>query len=303
MQDPLPPVPTPPVSYDLEKVTRLLEQQDKSAKMLIRRDLELTRANERLRALDKMKTDFVSVATHQLRTPLSAIKWTLSMLLNGDAGAITDKQRELLQKANDSNDRMVALLKEILFSDQVESNTIALEHATSTFPELPQDMIFELQPVAAKRAITLLFEHPSASYARVLLDPKLMRAVLQNLLENAIKYSKDGGTVTLRIAADTCKVVITVTDTGIGIPLDSQKNVFTRFFRAENAVRLVSDGSGLGLFIVESILERNKGTIRFESKENVGTTFTVELPTGAADIHASSPLIVGEALPTAPAHI
>lgn len=287
MEDPQHPESALSASQDLAKVTRLLEQQDKSAKMLIRRDLELTRANDRLRALDQMKTNFVSVATHQLRTPLSAIKWTLSMLLSGDAGPLNDKQRELLTKANESNDRMVALLSEILFSDQIESNAITPEHATSLLPELPEDVILEMQPVAAKRNITLLFEHPNASYYPACLEPKLMRAVLQNLLENAIKYSKMGGTVTLRIEEQASRAIITVSDSGIGIPLDSQKNVFTRFYRAENAVRLVSDGSGLGLFIVQSILERNKGTIRFESKENEGTTFIVELPIADAQRQAA----------------
>ena len=278
MEEHSPSADTAPVHEDLERVKRLLEQQDHSAKLLIRRDLELSRANERLRALDQMKTDFVSVATHQLRTPLSAIKWTISMLLSGDAGPITEEQRTLLKKVYDSNDRMVALLKEMLFSDKVESGVMEAKRMTSLIPELPEQLILELEPIAAKRSVTLRFEHPDAAYEPVRLEPKLLRAVLQNLLENAIKYSKEGGTVTLRIEAHDAKTVITVSDTGIGIPESSQKNIFTRFFRAENAVRLETDGSGLGLFIIQSILERNNGSIRFVSKENEGTTFTVELP-------------------------
>src|SRR5665213_2691747 len=124
-------MPEPQKSEDLEKIRRLLEQQQNSAKLLIRRDLELTRANERLRALDQMKTDFVSVATHQLRTPLSAIKWTLSMLLKGDIGPLTNEQKIFLMKAYESNDRMVALLGDMLLSDQVDSGKVQVSKVTT----------------------------------------------------------------------------------------------------------------------------------------------------------------------------
>jgi signal transduction histidine kinase len=263
---------------DIKKIKLLLEQQQNSAKLLIRRDLELTRANERLLALDQMKTDFVSVATHQLRTPLSAIKWTLSMLLKGDIGPLTNEQKTFLMKAYESNDRMVALLGDMLLSDQIESGKMRTSNSVTLLPELPENLLLELQPAALKKQVTLVFEHPAASYAPVSIDPQQLRAVLQNLLENAVKYSNEKGVVTLRIVENGTMTIFTVSDTGIGIPLESQKNIATRFFRAPNAVKMETDGSGLGLFIARSILEKHGGAIRFVSDEHVGTTFTVELP-------------------------
>ena len=280
---------TSPQGVDnIEKITLLLKQQEQSAKLLIRRDLELTRANERLQALDQMKTDFVSVATHQLRTPLSAIKWTLSMLLNGDLGLLTNDQKTFLMKAYESNDRMVALLGEMLLSDQIESGKIQALSATTLLPELPENLLLELEPAATKKQIALRFEHPAPSYAAVSIDPRHLRAVLQNLLENAIKYSREQGAVTLGIVEEGPKTIFNVSDTGIGIPPEAQKNIFVRFFRAQNAVKMETDGSGLGLFIVRSILERNNGTIRFKSEENKGTTFIVELPNTNRNISAGT---------------
>ncbi len=269
---------SPEGAENIEKIKLLLKQQEQSAKLLIRRDLELTRANDRLRNLDQMKTDFVSVATHQLRTPLSAIKWTLSMLLKGDLGPLNDEQKTFLMKAYESNDRMVALLGEMLISDQIESGKMQPSTMTSLLPALPENLLLELQILADKKRITLVFDHPAAAYAPVLIDPRHLRAVLQNLLENAIKYSNEGGTVTLRLDESGPKTLITVSDSGIGIPLDAQKSIFTRFFRASNAVKMETDGSGLGLFIAKSIVERNGGAISFTSEENKGTTFTIELP-------------------------
>jgi signal transduction histidine kinase len=267
---------------NIEQIKLLLKQQEQSAKLLIRRDLELTRANDRLRSLDQMKTDFVSVATHQLRTPLSAIKWTLSMLLKGDLGPLTDEQKTFLMKAYESNDRMVALLGEMLISDQIESGKIQTSGMTSLLPELPENLLLELQLLADKKHIALRFEHPAASYAPVSIDPRHLRAVLQNLLENAIKYSKEGSEVKMHIDQVGLKTTFIISDSGIGIPLDAQKSIFTRFFRASNAVKMETDGSGLGLFIVKSILEKNGGTITFKSEEGKGTAFTLELPNIAA---------------------
>jgi signal transduction histidine kinase len=263
---------------DLEKVTHLLQEWEQNAKLLLERNAELIRENGHLRALDQSKTDFVSVATHQLRTPLSAIKWTLSMLLKGDMGPLTPHQKDFLMRAYESNNRMVALLSDMLLSDQIQSGKVQMSKETTPIPELPDNLLLELAPIADKRQVKLSFEHPAASYAPVSIDPRHLRAVLQNLLENAIKYSQEGGTVTLHITEEGQKTIFTVSDGGIGIPVESQKNIFNRFFRAPNAVKMVEDGSGLGLFIVKSILDTYKGTIEFKSEESKGATFVVSLP-------------------------
>jgi signal transduction histidine kinase len=267
-----------PESDSDNKIKRLMEDQEKSARLLVRRDLELTRANERLRALDQMKTDFIAVATHQLRTPLSAIRWTLSMLLRGDAGPLNEEQRSLIVKAYESNDRMLALLSDLLLSDQVQSGAFKDLKATTLIPDLPEDLLIEIRPIAAKKQIEVQFLHPEASYAAVNIDPNQLRAILQNLLENAIKYSKPGTVVTMEVTQTDRSMIFKIADAGIGIPKEQQGSIFKRFFRAPNAVKIETDGTGLGLFIAKSIVERNQGKISFDSVEGKGTTFRVELP-------------------------
>ncbi|HUO56259.1 MAG TPA: HAMP domain-containing sensor histidine kinase [Candidatus Paceibacterota bacterium] len=263
---------------EAEKLCSLLKQQEASAKLLIRRDLELQRANDRLRALDQMKTDFVSIATHQMRTPLSGIKWTLSMLLKGDLGPLSDEQRTFLTKAYDSNERMVALIDDLLFSDQIESGKLKSSEGHAVVTDIIESMMPEFQIVAGKREIQIHFEHSADVSTPLSIAPDHLRAILQNLLENAIKYSKSDGIVIIKAEKKDAAVRITVSDQGIGIPEDQQRHLFTRFFRAANAIKMETDGSGLGLFIVKSIVDKYKGTIGFESVENKGTSFYVELP-------------------------
>ncbi|HVM73692.1 MAG TPA: HAMP domain-containing sensor histidine kinase [Candidatus Paceibacterota bacterium] len=270
-------------ALDIEKI---IEQQKVSARLLIRRDLELSRANERLRALDQMKTDFVSVATHQLRTPLSAIKWTLSMVLKGDVGTLTNEQQELLTKAYESNNRMAALLNDMLISDQIESGGFQFSGQNSTVTNILEELIIEMYPAAEKRNIHIELKQPDQKLPAVCIDPAHLRAVLQNLLENAVRYSKPSGRILIELSENGGMVSIVVADNGIGIPETEKSHLFQRFFRAPNAIKMETDGSGLGLFITKSIVERNRGTIRFESKENEGTTFFITLP---AAVSAPSP--------------
>lgn len=270
----------------MEEVMRdreLLKQQKQTAWMLVRRDLELTRANEELRVLDQMKTDFVSVVTHQLRTPLSAIRWTISMLLNGDFGRLSDEQRTFLMKAYESNNRMINLIRDIVLVDHIESGKLVMTpQMTTSLPDLLENLLVELQPLVKDKRVEVIFTRPGSPYPPARIDPANLRAVLQNLIENAVKYTPAGGKVT--IACDTGlsgALALSVADTGIGIPKEEQSRIFMRFFRASNAQKKETDGSGLGLFIAKSILQKYQGDIRFESVEGSGTTFHVTLPTAS----------------------
>lgn len=273
----------------------LLEQQKQTAWMLVRRDLELTRANEDLRALDQMKTDFVSVVTHQLRTPLSAIRWTISMLINGDFGRLTDEQRTFLMKAYESNNRMINLIRDMVLVDHIESGKLtALPQMTTPLPDLLENLLVELQPLAKDKHVNIVFKRPEPPYPPARIDAANLRAVLQNLIENAIKYTPAEGTVTVICGIDSSAktLALSVTDTGIGIPKEEQQRIFTRFFRASNAQKKETDGSGLGLFIAKSILQKYQGDIRFESVEGSGTTFHVTLPTTSES--TEEPAIISE---------
>lgn len=261
----------------LDQAGKLLKQQEESSKLLVRRDLELSRANEQLRTLDHLKSDFVTVTTHQLRTPLAAIRWTLQMLASGDVGPVTEEQKKFLLQAYESNNRLIDMLRDMLLADQIETGKFDRTNAQAD-PATVVDMLFkELAGLAEKQGVMLKFER-SDKPALVAIDPKHLEAVLQNLLENAVKYTKKGGSVTVEVVPGIGQVALSVADTGIGIPQPAQDRIFSRFFRAQNAVTMATDGTGLGLYIAKRIVEHYKGTLSFTSAEGAGTTFVFTLP-------------------------
>ena len=262
----------------VKRLEELTKEFDQSAKLLVRRDLQLSSANEKLTQLDKMKSEIISIVAHQLRTPLSAIKWTLKILIDGDVGPVSPEQKALLSKGFESNERMIGLVNDVLAVDRLESGKIKYEFIPVQFEELVQDMIRSLLPLATQNNIRVEFSSPETLLPKIKIDPDKMHDVLQNLIDNAIKYTMSGGTVSVGIAMDGDLLHFWVKDSGIGIPEEEKEKIFLRFFRAENAVHTKTEGSGLGLFIAQSIVKRHGGEIWFESELNVGTTFHVTLP-------------------------
>lgn len=262
-----------PQFNESERIQKLLASQDQSGKLLIRRDLELTRANEKLRELDERKSEFVSVVAHQLRTPLSGIKWTLNMLINGELGETTSEQKTYLMKTYESNERMIALVDDMLGADRVESGKFHYVFTEVQLLDLFDNVLYEILPQANRKNIKIQFTKRDPGTKKVIADPEKIRAVIQNLLENAIKYTNFGGQIGIGIEGEGENIKVAISDNGIGIPKEQQRNIFNRFFRATNALKVETDGSGLGLFIVKSIIEKHGGKIWFESTENVGSTF------------------------------
>lgn len=260
------------------ELVTLLAKQDTDAKILIQRDTELTLANEKLQELDKIKSDFISVAAHQLRTPLSGVKWTLNMLLAGDMGSLNNDQKTFLMKTYESNTRMITLVNDMLVADGIQSGRVQYQFKHVDITDLIDNVLFEIGPQAVKRSITISYKHAIDHTTLVHVDPEAMRAVVQNLLENAVKYTPDGGTVEIGIVKEGEHLVVSIADTGIGIPQDQIKNIFVKFFRARNAVKKETDGSGLGLYITKTTVEKNGGTIWFESTEGKGSTFYFTVP-------------------------
>lgn len=264
-------------SSQIDQLRRSNAQLDHSAKLLIRRDLELSRANEKLQQLDRMKSEFVALVTHQLRTPLSGIKWSLSMLLGGEMGALTPEQKTYLLKTYESNERMIDLINDLLQADRLESGMMRFSFQPTQLLDLIDNILIEVSPLAEHKKIRLTYssreEVPTLS-----IDPQNMRVVLQNLLENAIKYTPTGGDVTIGVHNKGRCVEISVKDSGIGIPLKDQKSIFQRFYRAPNAVLTETVGSGLGLYIVKNIIDHHRGTITFTSEPDKGTMFSITLP-------------------------
>lgn len=257
---------------------KIIEQQQASSKLLVRRDLELSRANEQLRTLDHLKSDFVTVTTHQLRTPLAAIRWTLQMIIAGDVGPITEEQKKFLMQAYESNNRLIVMLRDMLMADQIETGKLERTNAVADPTEVAQSLLEEVSKIAQAQGVSIRFNPPDKKI-NISIEPDHLRAVMQNLMENAVKYTPKGGTVTLEMVHGIGQVAISVADTGIGIPQTAQDRIFSRFFRAQNAVTMVTDGSGLGLFIAKRIVEHYRGTLSFTSAEGAGTTFVFTLPT------------------------
>lgn len=260
------------------RLEELTKEFDMSAKLLVRRDLDLSSVNEKLMQLDRMKSDIISIVAHQLRTPLSAIKWTLKILIDGDAGVVTPDQRDLLTKGFESNERMITLINDMLEVDRLESGKLTYNFAAVQFEELVQDMMNSLVPLATQRNIHMEFKTPGQLLPKINIDPDKMREVLQNLIDNAIKYTKEGGLIVVGVEIENEALHFWVKDNGIGIPDEGKDKVFERFYRADNAIHTQTDGSGLGLFIAQSVVKRHGGKIWFESTINVGTTFHVLLP-------------------------
>ena len=229
--------------------------------------------------IDSAKTEFVSLASHQLRTPLSAINWYTEMLLSEDAGAITDMQREYLGEVSRGSRRMVELVNALLNVSRIELGTFAVQPEPTDVVELARDVINELKSKILEKKLRIE-EVYAENLPKMMVDPKLTRIVFQNLLTNAVKYTPEEGKISISIAmsADETMFTIAVSDTGYGIPKEDQSRIFTKLFRASNIREKETDGTGLGLYIIKSIIEHSGGTVTFESEEGKGTTFTLTLP-------------------------
>ena len=262
----------------IAKLEQSAKEYNAGAKLLIRRDLELSRANEKLQKLDETKSNFISIVAHQLRTPLSGIKWTLSMLLGGEMGPLNNDQKTFLMKSYESNTRMITLVNDMLVADGIQSGKVHYGFKYIDIIDLMDNVLFEVSPAASKRNITIEYKDKFETLPQVYVDPETMRAVLQNLLENAIKYTIDGGKIEINVKRESDNLIISIADNGIGIPKDQIKNIFAKFFRARNAIKQETDGSGLGLYIAKSIVEKNGGTLYFESIEGKGSTFYFTVP-------------------------
>ena len=264
------------------KVLGLLEElkieKENVEQKVIERTEELTLANKRLLALDQIKSEFISVAAHQLRTPLSGIKWTLNMILSGTFGQLTIEQKSFLMKCYESNERMIMLINNMLDVDRIDSGKLDYHFVPTQIFDLLDNVLFEMTSLISKKKLQMSFVNKDRSLPQVLIDTEKMRAVLQNLLENAVKYTSPGGKIEIDFQVVGEFMKISIKDNGIGISEEDKENIFNRFFRAQNAVKIETDGSGLGLFIAKGIIEKHGGKIWFESSLGQGTTFSFTIP-------------------------
>ena len=255
------------------------EQTKIVEKRLRKLNEKLSEANARLKGISKLKSDFISVTSHQLRTPLSAVKWGLKIILEGDVGQINPEQKDLLDKTYQSNERMIILINDLLNVSRIESGRFGYRFKKGQIDKVINQAVEELEHEIKTRKIKYSFKKPSF-VPKVLMDSKRMRLTIQNLIENAIRYNKEKGKieVVIEVKEKNRELLLRIKDSGVGIPVSQQKHIFSKFFRASNVIRMQTEGSGLGLFIVKNIIERHKGKIWFKSEEGKGTTFYISLP-------------------------
>ncbi len=232
----------------------------------------------REKLVERMKTEFVSITAHQLRTPLSAIKWTLKMLLDEDLGKITKEQREFIEKTYQSNERMISLINDLLNVTRIEEGRYVYNPVLSNITKLVESLIKQCEDEINIRNINLEFKKPKKELPKVLIDVEKINLAVQNLLYNAIQYNKLGGSIKISLKSNKKEIEFSIEDSGVGIPKKQEKRIFTKFFRAANVMRMDTRGSGLGLFIVKNIIEAHKGRIWFKSKEGKGSIFYFTLP-------------------------
>lgn len=227
--------------------------------------------------IDKSKTEFVSLASHQLRTPLSAIRWYSEMLDSQKLGPLNASQKDYLDEIYKSNRRMIDLVNALLNVSRIDMGTFAIEPEPTDITEIVESVLKELYVKTQESNLQVTHSYEE-NLPKVNVDPKLMRIIIQNLLSNAMKYTPKGGSVSVSLSKDDKNILIKVSDNGVGIPLAVQDKIFTKLFRADNARVVESEGTGLGLYIIKSIVERGGGKTWFVSEENKGTTFFVEIP-------------------------
>lgn len=237
---------------------------------------ELKATNKRLKQMDQTKDEFISLTSHQLRTPLTTIKGYISMLLDGDAGEVTPQQRKLLEEAFNSSQRMVHLISDFLNISRIQTGKFVIELTTVNLADILDEEIDQLRISAQSRQLQLSYDKPT-DFPVMPIDEGKIREVMMNFIDNAIYYSPAGSVIHVVLSHTGSEVEFKVIDQGIGVPKDEQHKLFTKFSRASNARKQRPDGTGIGLFMAKKVIVALGGAIIFKSEEGKGSTFGFRL--------------------------
>ena len=241
--------------------------------------VKLQSANEKLKSLDKLKTEFLSLASHQLRSPLTAIKGYSSMLIENSFGEITDQQKEPLNRIFESTNHLVKVVEDLLNISKIEQGGLTYEMSKFDMKKVVTDFLADFSISAANKHLTITYDDDNQSDYVVYGDQEKLRQVILNLIDNSIKYTNEGG-VHLNLSHDTASksVVLKIKDTGIGMDQETKSKLFGKFSRGVGGAKLNTGGSGLGLYLAKQIVEAHKGSINVDSDgEGKGSTFTLSL--------------------------
>ncbi|QQR52208.1 GAF domain-containing sensor histidine kinase [bacterium] len=232
-------------------------------------------ANTNLRALDKTKDEFISMASHQLGTPLTAITGYLSMTLDSDKNNLTADQKEFVSYALEAAEKMVYMSGDMLNVSRLNSGRFMIQRQPAELVKMVQQEIHQLEPAAARKGLTLTTELPDTPVT-LSIDESKTRQVIMNFIDNALYYTETGG-VHVKLEQTKTHVILTVSDTGMGVPMAEQSKLFAKFYRAANAKSVRPDGTGLGLYLAKRVIEDQGGQLIFSSIEGKGSTFGFKL--------------------------
>ena len=237
----------------------------------------ISQSFERLAQANRLKSEFISIVSHQLRSPLSNMRWALEILMSGKIGKIEEEQLEYFTILKENSDRMRELVKDLLTVSRIETARLSLKKETFSLEELIKELISSFEPFSKASNTEISFQ-AEKDLPMVVSDREKIKLVIENLIDNAIRYTKGKGKIEIKLKRKDGRIYFEIKDNGVGIPKEDQKYIFQKFFRSKNAARYQTEGSGLGLYIVKSILEKAKGKIGFRSQEGKGSTFWFTLP-------------------------
>lgn len=258
-----------------QELKQKVAELNTSNQLLIKREDELTLANERLRELDKAKSEFIRIAAHQLRTPITPIGWVLKELKNA---AKTEEEKQQIENALGRTEDMVSLIDSMLNVSRIEAGKFLSEKRPTDIKKGINDLFKSFEPMARKKNLTYAIQLPEEEMPPVQLAQELIQVAVGNLIQNAINYTPEGGSVTVSVDEKDNTVLIRVRDTGIGITPGERRRIFNKLYRSRRSIRLQPDGMGLGLYIAQRIVAAHEGELILEeSEEGKGSTFRIAL--------------------------
>jgi signal transduction histidine kinase len=237
----------------------------------------IIRQTEEMAKLNKLKSEFVSVTSHQLRTPLSAIRWETELMLTKFNEGLNDKQRGSVATINILANRMTRLVNDLLDVTKIDQGKLLLNKDEVDIVEVITDVAGNFSALAGAKNIQIIV-NKKGEVQNVIADKERIRLVVENLLSNSIKYTLARGRIEIGLSRTGNFLVFSIKDDGVGIPKEQQSQIFNKFFRSSNITRYQTDGTGLGLYIAKSIIEQSGGKIWFDSRENIGSVFNFSLP-------------------------